>query len=496
MDSRKIHHRKHLLLTIAVLSIAALVPPCEATVNRKVAVQFVSYSNHEGRLADGTCCDGLTLPHGDCAPDNCDTTFSLCFKRSSSSADSQCLLAINISTIYNNNTVTSFGRRIGEMENDTFSLIALPFDTMENLTMEVAVLEVDHDVRHVLGNFPLQITWTDLFTLTPDWRQYHFENPVVSLVINVTSFCSKYFYGESCDTFCRPADSSYQGHYLCDNNGHKLCLSGRSCDVRDPAMTTAATTPLVRATADKTSPTPYVDTHITMTTPASSPLPSEDTTATAPSLAPESNPHLTPNNTPCPGIAQTENTPCRCAMETDSLEATLSQLSARLVQLEADNKDMRSELAETRAEHAAFRHLSPCSSHAAENRTAVAFHAWLKNSTCSTFGPVVPQEITTNVGDAFGQSGVFIAPVTGTYLFLITAGPNVDSGKPANLVLMIQREVGAVAVSSDLQNPDTSTNHAIVTLTRGDYVWLRAEGYAGFHGDHWTTFSGALLFES
>lgn len=44
---------------------------------------------------------------------------------------------------------------------------------------------------------------------------------------------------------------------------------------------------------------------------------------------------------------------------------------------------------------------------------------------------------------------------------------------------------------------DTSSNHAVLKLAKGDEVWLRM-GNGALHGDHqrFSTFAGFLLFET
>ena len=37
--------------------------------------------------------------------------------------------------------------------------------------------------------------------------------------------CSAHYYGKDCDTLCRPRDDQF-GHYICDNEGNKMCLDG------------------------------------------------------------------------------------------------------------------------------------------------------------------------------------------------------------------------------------------------------------------------------
>ncbi|XP_062590192.1 protein jagged-1b-like [Saccostrea cucullata] len=45
------------------------------------------------------------------------------------------------------------------------------------------------------------------------------------LVIELAVFCDDFYFGKSCDIYCRPRND-YTGHYLCNKEGHKVCLKG------------------------------------------------------------------------------------------------------------------------------------------------------------------------------------------------------------------------------------------------------------------------------
>jgi hypothetical protein len=50
---------------------------------------------------------------------------------------------------------------------------------------------------------------------------------VSRVVINVTTFCSRYWYGLNCDVYCQPTDNDTHGHTDCDpDTGNKVCKKG------------------------------------------------------------------------------------------------------------------------------------------------------------------------------------------------------------------------------------------------------------------------------
>ncbi|KAK7112045.1 hypothetical protein V1264_011559 [Littorina saxatilis] len=80
--------------------------------------------------------------------------------------------------------------------------------------------------RQHMGNFSLVVDYTNVFTTHPNWDTYNFDNNVVSLSVNVTSFCANHYFGPKCEINCQPLDNSHFGHFICDNNGSKVCRSG------------------------------------------------------------------------------------------------------------------------------------------------------------------------------------------------------------------------------------------------------------------------------
>lgn len=62
---------------------------------------------------------------------------------------------------------------------------------------------------------------------------------IISISLDVSSYCDKNWYGKSCETNCLEQDAC-DGHYTCDlNTGAKVCRTGYSgidCDIPDLAI--------------------------------------------------------------------------------------------------------------------------------------------------------------------------------------------------------------------------------------------------------------------
>ncbi|KAL8622159.1 hypothetical protein ACOMHN_052961 [Nucella lapillus] len=126
--------------------------------------------------------------------------------------------------------------------------------------------------------------------------------------------------------------------------------------------------------------------------------------------------------------------------------------------------------------------------------TQVGFAARLTQIvTTSKEQTLVCDGIATNEGGGYdGHTGVFTAPVTGTYCFLVTTSPDDRDVKKAAILFIVVDGEGKGAVYSDGRS--RSTGHVVVKLTCGQKVWLTSWGGRQCTFGGWCTrFSGMLL---
>ena len=108
---------------------------------------------------------------------------------------------------------------------------------------------------------------------------------------------------------------------------------------------------------------------------------------------------------------------------------------------------------------------------------------------------ICDQIITSEGGGYDNKTGIFTAPVSGTYCFMATSTPYCDSNEEVcRLVIVLDGERIAYLVA---RGKALSTCHAAVQVKAGQRVWLRAndiyQAENRYYGSWGTTFTGMLL---
>lgn len=119
-------------------------------------------------------------------------------------------------------------------------------------------------------------------------------------------------------------------------------------------------------------------------------------------------------------------------------------------------------------------------------------------------GPVADQadvniifdRVVTNIGGAYSvETGRFTSPVNATYQFNVIISAQ---GKQRAAVMLVKNGAMIATVwAESIPFWATASNVAILSLDRGDQVWLLLLNRAShLHGYMYTTFSGFLIFEN
>ena len=127
---------------------------------------------------------------------------------------------------------------------------------------------------------------------------------------------------------------------------------------------------------------------------------------------------------------------------------------------------------------------------------SVSFYAYLENSVYIYGGQhVIPTKVVINEGKGYNSSdGVFVAPLTGTYLFLATATAANEPGSADVATMGLVADYHDVSLAAMMEGKvgGQGACQAVVSLLYGQRVWLKAINYS--HFDSLTTsFSGVLI---
>nr|XP_022293091.1 uncharacterized protein LOC111103840 isoform X3 [Crassostrea virginica] len=125
----------------------------------------------------------------------------------------------------------------------------------------------------------------------------------------------------------------------------------------------------------------------------------------------------------------------------------------------------------------------------------VAFTAGVTSySSAWNSGTLIFNSVILNVGNGYNPStGVFTSPVTGTYVFYVTA---VEYSKQYLMVDIVLNSVSKVKLLGDSEAAyQTGTNMVVLNLQKGDSVWVRHVSGKGYWSDSVpaTTFTGFLI---
>ncbi|XP_073851216.1 complement C1q tumor necrosis factor-related protein 3 isoform X6 [Macaca fascicularis] len=128
----------------------------------------------------------------------------------------------------------------------------------------------------------------------------------------------------------------------------------------------------------------------------------------------------------------------------------------------------------------------------------IAFMASLATHFSNQNSGIIFSSVETNIGNFFDvMTGRFGAPVSGVYFFTFSMMKHEDV-EEVYVYLMHNGNTVFSMYSYEMKGKsDTSSNHAVLKLAKGDEVWLRM-GNGALHGDHqrFSTFAGFLLFET
>ncbi|XP_062596067.1 complement C1q tumor necrosis factor-related protein 3-like [Saccostrea cucullata] len=128
----------------------------------------------------------------------------------------------------------------------------------------------------------------------------------------------------------------------------------------------------------------------------------------------------------------------------------------------------------------------------------VGFSASVSSSSSSwNSGTLVFPTVITNEGNGYNPStGIFTAPVGGTYVFFVNVQSYERQYIYVDIMLNGSTKVRTMAYSysSSLDYYDAGPNLVVLSIQKGDRVWIKRYSGSGYYNDGpMTTFSGFLI---
>ncbi|XP_061187676.1 delta-like protein A [Saccostrea echinata] len=187
-----------------------------------LSVKLVEFVNPGGKGSNNRKCDGrfgITFS-------KCDHRFIICVdKHTGANSMNKCPFGrIETPVILNADTI-SFPDNIHGMENPfLFNVTSWPASGKFKLKVDIW----DDDSRTADDHVAFLYR---KFVLKPSGhRRNHTRlrfmlHRRTRLVVDLAVFCDDYYFGKSCDVYCRPRND-YTGHYICNSEGQKICIKG------------------------------------------------------------------------------------------------------------------------------------------------------------------------------------------------------------------------------------------------------------------------------
>ena len=103
--------------------------------------------------------------------------------------------------------------------------------------------------------------------------------------------------------------------------------------------------------------------------------------------------------------------------------------------------------------------------------------------------------VITNVGQGYDtHTGIFTAPVPGTYLFFLNLMSSNDHGSIWAAIDKHGEMIGSVWAGGSGDHDDQGSSLVTTHMNAGDQVWVRQNaGSSAVQGAFWTVFSGSLI---
>ncbi|XP_060685477.1 protein jagged-2b isoform X1 [Hemiscyllium ocellatum] len=185
-------------------------------------IRFNSVQNVNGELENGDCCDGSRNPlDRKCTRDECDTYFRLCLK------EYQARITTTGACTFGSGSTPVLGKNTFSLpDKNTAGSIVIPFlfAWPRSYTLIVEAWDQDNATADE-GQLIERAAHTGMINPGAQWMTLQHHGAVAHFEYSIRVKCEEYYYGTACNKLCRPRDDVF-GHFVCDQNGNKLCMEG------------------------------------------------------------------------------------------------------------------------------------------------------------------------------------------------------------------------------------------------------------------------------
>ena len=186
-----------------------------------IGLKYRNYTNYDGTLADGTCCDHPSLTAPNCPADQCDTSFMPCATyvggpRCGAYFQSATPTMVDYNSFVLQNKIGNGG---GISSSATIAL-RTPFSP-DDISFNILAEEVSSSSRELIASFHFNVDWMDTFYSDIHWRSFLLKDTRAELGLDVIRQCYRSYFGPTCSVKCDPTPQ-----YTCLNDGSKNCTKG------------------------------------------------------------------------------------------------------------------------------------------------------------------------------------------------------------------------------------------------------------------------------
>ncbi|KAK3765638.1 hypothetical protein RRG08_063675 [Elysia crispata] len=182
-----------------------------------VGLRYRNYTNYNGGLATGVCCDHPNLSIPNCPPDQCDTSFFPCATYVGGHPCSDFIF--NPTPVMNDKNSFVLGSVIGNQPGNTGVSSVVSSGTYSPGNISIYIVAEEEPNFHLIANFSFVIDWAvNSFNITPLWRQLVLTDTQAELGIDVYYQCAYHYFGPTCNIYCKPTHQC-----TCRSDGSREC---------------------------------------------------------------------------------------------------------------------------------------------------------------------------------------------------------------------------------------------------------------------------------